>query len=220
MPMPVAWALQGPPGAPRPPLPPSGSQRSDRRDLDGGRGGRNPRGSAARCAAVEDSMGRRYTGGSPPVVPVRPRLYRRGRNPHWSIAGLSAVLPRSSALAVKDRQGQNEGLRISPIKERTKESLNDGERPKVKEKRKEVTVVEQSSSEEKDLTKEESTSEAESKREAKLKRKRIPNRRYSGPEWAYVVNDDWTDEFVSLSIENEEEEEIPIEKKSFMDSVD
>ncbi|KAJ1208679.1 hypothetical protein NDU88_004062 [Pleurodeles waltl] len=109
MPMPVAWALQGPPGAPRPPLPPSGSQRSDRRDLDGGRGGRNPRGGAASCAAVEDSMGRRYTGGSPPVVPVRPRLYRRGRNPHWSTAGLSAVLPRSSALAVKDRQGQNEG---------------------------------------------------------------------------------------------------------------
>ncbi|KAJ1206767.1 hypothetical protein NDU88_002167 [Pleurodeles waltl] len=116
--------------------------------------------------------------------------------------------------------GAKRRLSISPIKERTKESLNDGERPKVKEKRKEVTVVEQSSSEEKDLTKEESTSEAESKREAKLKRKRIPNRRYSGSEWAYGVNDDWTDEFVSLSIENEEEEEIPIEKKSFMDSVD
>ncbi|KAJ1168793.1 hypothetical protein NDU88_000707 [Pleurodeles waltl] len=108
MPMPVAWALQGPPGAPRPPLPPSGSRRSDRRDLDGGRGGRNPRGGAASCAAAEDSMGPRYTGGTPPVVPVRPRLYRRGRNPHWSTAGLSAVLPRSSALAVKDRQGQND----------------------------------------------------------------------------------------------------------------
>ncbi|KAJ1201040.1 hypothetical protein NDU88_004856 [Pleurodeles waltl] len=53
-------------------------------------------------------MGPRYTGGTPPVVPVRPRLYRRGRNPHWSTAGLSAVLPRSSALAVKDRQGQND----------------------------------------------------------------------------------------------------------------
>ncbi|KAJ1091132.1 hypothetical protein NDU88_004259 [Pleurodeles waltl] len=108
MPMPVAWALQGPPGAPRPPLPPSGSRRSDRRDLDGGRGGRNPLGGAASCAALEDSMGRRYTGGSPPVVPVRPRLYRRGRNPHWSTAGLLAVLLRSSALAVFDRQGQND----------------------------------------------------------------------------------------------------------------
>ncbi|KAJ1169550.1 hypothetical protein NDU88_001443 [Pleurodeles waltl] len=112
MPMPVAWALQGPPGAPRPPLPPSGSRRSDRRDLDGGRGGRNPRGGAASCAAAEDSMGPRYTGGTPPVVPVRPRLYRRGRNPHWSTAGLSAVLPRSSALAVKDRQGQNDHLSL------------------------------------------------------------------------------------------------------------
>ncbi|XP_069060098.1 neurofilament medium polypeptide-like [Pleurodeles waltl] len=116
--------------------------------------------------------------------------------------------------------GAKRRLSISPIKEKGKESLNEGGRPKVKEKRKEVTVVDQSSSEEKDLTKEESTSEAESKREAKLKRKRIPNRRYSGPEWAYAVNDDWTDEFVSLSIENEEEEEIPIEKKSFIDSVD
>ncbi|KAJ1162929.1 hypothetical protein NDU88_003393 [Pleurodeles waltl] len=116
--------------------------------------------------------------------------------------------------------GAKRRLSISPIKEKGKEGLNEGGRPKVKEKRKEVTVVEQSSSEEKDLAKEESASEAESKREAKLKRKRIPNRRYSGPEWAYAVNDDWTDEFVSLSIENEEEEEIPIEKKSFIDSVD
>ncbi|KAJ1124950.1 hypothetical protein NDU88_003394 [Pleurodeles waltl] len=116
--------------------------------------------------------------------------------------------------------GAKRRLSISPVKQRTGEGLNDGERPKVKEKRKEVSVVVPTSSEEKDLTKEESTSEAESKREAKLKRKRIPNRRYSGPEWAYAVNDDWTDEFVSLSIENEEEEEIPIEKKSFMDSVD
>ncbi|KAJ1089497.1 hypothetical protein NDU88_002648 [Pleurodeles waltl] len=93
MPMPVAWALQGPPGAPRPPLPPSGSRRSDRRDLDGGRGGRNPLG---------------FNGAA--VLPVRPRLYRRGRNPHWSTAGLLAVLPRSSALAVFDRQGQNDRL--------------------------------------------------------------------------------------------------------------
>ncbi|KAJ1177910.1 hypothetical protein NDU88_003162 [Pleurodeles waltl] len=116
--------------------------------------------------------------------------------------------------------GPKRRLSISPIKQRTEESLNEGGRPKVKEKRKEVIVGASSPNEEKDLTKEESTSEAESKREAKLKRKRIPNRRYSGPEWAYAVNDDWTDEFVSLSIENEEEEEIPIEKKSFMDSVD
>ncbi|KAJ1189940.1 hypothetical protein NDU88_006681 [Pleurodeles waltl] len=108
---------------------------------------------------------------------------------------------------------------ISPVKLRTRETLNDSEGPRVKEKRKEVSVVVPTSSEEKDLAKEESTSETESKRDAKLKRKRIPNRRYSGPEWAYVVNDDWTDEFVSLSLENEEEE-IPIEKKSFMDTID
>ncbi|KAJ1171254.1 hypothetical protein NDU88_003124 [Pleurodeles waltl] len=108
---------------------------------------------------------------------------------------------------------------ISPVKLRTREKLNDSEGPRVKEKRKEVSVVVPTSSEEKDLTREESTSETESKRDAKLKRKRIPNRRYSGPEWAYAVNDDWTDEFVSLSLENEEEE-IPIEKKSFMVTID
>ncbi|KAJ1185930.1 hypothetical protein NDU88_002716 [Pleurodeles waltl] len=108
--MPVAWALQGPPGAPRPPLPPSGSRRADRRELDGGRGGRNPLGGAASCAALEDSNGRRYTGGRPPVLPVRPRLYRRSRNAHWSTAGLSAVLPPPLALAVLYRQGHNEAL--------------------------------------------------------------------------------------------------------------
>ncbi|KAJ1197921.1 hypothetical protein NDU88_001765 [Pleurodeles waltl] len=127
--------------------------------------------------------------------------------------------PTEKIAGLSNGHGAKRRLSISPIKQRTKEKLNDGERPKVKEKRKEVTVVVPSSSEGKDLAKEESTSEAESKREAKLKRKMIPNRRYSGPEWAYVVHDDWTDEFGSLSLENEEEE-IPIEKKSFMDTVD
>ncbi|KAJ1105523.1 hypothetical protein NDU88_002929 [Pleurodeles waltl] len=119
----------------------------------------------------------------------------------------------SSGHGAKKRQS------ISPVKLKTREKLNDSEGPKVREKRREVSVVVPTSSEEKDLAKEESTSETESKRDAKLKRKRIPNRRYSSPEWAYAVNDDWTDEFVSLSLENEEEE-IPIEKKSFMDTVD
>ncbi|KAJ1093264.1 hypothetical protein NDU88_006369 [Pleurodeles waltl] len=108
---------------------------------------------------------------------------------------------------------------ISPVKLRTRETLNDSEGPRVKEKRKEVSVVVPTPSEEKDLGKEESTSEKESKRVAKLKRKRIPSRRYSGPEWAYVANNDWSDEFVSLSLENEEAE-LHFGSKSFMDSVD
>ncbi|KAJ1152234.1 hypothetical protein NDU88_005011 [Pleurodeles waltl] len=102
-------------GAPRPPLPPSGSRRANHRELDGGRGGRNPLGGAASCAALEDSKGRRYTGGRPPVLPVRPRLYRRGRNALGSTAGLSAVLPRSSNPAVIDRQGWNDPLSLLSV---------------------------------------------------------------------------------------------------------
>ncbi|KAJ1204870.1 hypothetical protein NDU88_000308 [Pleurodeles waltl] len=95
---------------------------------------------------------------------------------------------------------------ISPVKLRTREILNESEGPKLKEKRKEVSVAITTPSEEKDPAKEESTSERESKGDAKLKRKRIPSRRYSGPEWAYIATNDWSGEFLSLSLENEEAE--------------
>ncbi|KAJ1194149.1 hypothetical protein NDU88_003444 [Pleurodeles waltl] len=106
----------------------------------------------------------------------------------------------SSGPSAKRRQS------ISPVKLRIRETLNDSEGPRVKEKRKEVSDAIAAPSEEKDLAKEESNSEKESKRDAKLKRKRIPSRRFSGPEWAYLANNDWSDEFVSLSLENEEAE--------------
>ncbi|KAJ1161563.1 hypothetical protein NDU88_002047 [Pleurodeles waltl] len=117
-----------------------------------------------------------------------------GQTPSEEIAG------PPSGHSAKRRQS------ISPVKLRIRETLNDSEGPKVKEKRKEVSVAIPAPSEEKDLAKEESTSERESKRDAKLKRKRIPSKRYSGPEWAYLATNDWSDEFVSLSLENEEAE--------------
>ncbi|KAJ1197021.1 hypothetical protein NDU88_000884 [Pleurodeles waltl] len=130
-----------------------------------------------------------------------------GTSPSEGVAG------PSSGPSAKRRQS------ISPVKLRIRETSNDRAGPKMKEKIKEVSVIVPAPSEEKDLAKEESTSEKESKRDAKLKRKRIPSRRYSGPEWAYVANNDWSDEFVSLSLENEEAE-LHFGNKSFMDSVD
>ncbi|KAJ1173672.1 hypothetical protein NDU88_005498 [Pleurodeles waltl] len=80
---------------------------------------------------------------------------------------------------------------ISPVKSRSKEILNESEGPTLKEKRKEVAVAITTPSEEKDPAMEQGTSERESKGDAKLKRKRIPSRRYSGPEWAYIATNDW-----------------------------
>ncbi|KAJ1209515.1 hypothetical protein NDU88_004893 [Pleurodeles waltl] len=95
---------------------------------------------------------------------------------------------------------------LSAVKLRIREILNESEGPKLKEKRKEVSVAITTPSEEKDPAKEESTRERKSKGEAKLKSKRIPSRRYSIPEWAYIATNDWSDEFLSLSLENEEAE--------------
>ncbi|KAJ1157648.1 hypothetical protein NDU88_010353 [Pleurodeles waltl] len=102
--------------------------------------------------------------------------------------------------------GENSAKRrqsISPVKLRTREILNESEGPKLKEKRKEVSVAITTPSEEKDLAKEESTSERESKRDAKLKRIRIPSRRYSGPEWAYIA----TNRRIPISVLRNEEAE-------------
>ncbi|KAJ1091137.1 hypothetical protein NDU88_004264 [Pleurodeles waltl] len=70
VPMPLAWALQGPPGAPRQPIPPSCSWRENRQEQGGGMGCQNPHGGAASCAAMEDSNGQRKTGGRPPVFRI------------------------------------------------------------------------------------------------------------------------------------------------------
>ncbi|KAJ1176862.1 hypothetical protein NDU88_002129 [Pleurodeles waltl] len=100
--------------------------------------------------------------------------------------------------------GENNAKRRQSIS-KTKETLNENKWPKLKEKRKEVSII-TTSNEEQDTAKEQDISEKESKGDAKLKRKRIPSRRYSGPEWAYTATNDWSDEFLSLSLENEEAE--------------
>ncbi|KAJ1205800.1 hypothetical protein NDU88_001226 [Pleurodeles waltl] len=100
VPMPLAWALQGPPGAPRHPIPPSCSWRANRQEQDGGMRCQNPHGGAASCATMADSHGQRKVGGTPPAFRFWPRLYRRGQNARRCTASLLAVLPPTSALAV------------------------------------------------------------------------------------------------------------------------
>ncbi|XP_069094025.1 neurofilament medium polypeptide-like [Pleurodeles waltl] len=124
-------------------------------------------------------------------------------------AGQSEIVQPLPEL-VAGPSGENSAKRrqsISPVGSKTKEILKEGEEPKLKEKRKEVSVAITSPSEEKDTAKEQDVSKRESKGDAKLKRKRIPSRRYSGPEWAYTATNDWSDEFLSLSLENEEAEQ-------------
>ncbi|KAJ1162966.1 hypothetical protein NDU88_003430 [Pleurodeles waltl] len=111
--MPVAWAVQGPPGAPRHPFPPSWFWRWTPPETGWQEGGRNPHGGAASSAAMAGSLGQRETSGKPPAPLFRPRLYRRGQNRPGSTASLLAVLPPHSATAVMDRQGQNDPHGIS-----------------------------------------------------------------------------------------------------------
>ncbi|KAJ1211220.1 hypothetical protein NDU88_006581, partial [Pleurodeles waltl] len=98
-------------------------------------------------------------------------------------AGQSEIIQPLPEL-VAGPSGENSAKRrqsISPVGSKTKEILEEGEGPKLKEKRKEVSVAITSPSEEKDTAKEQDVSKRESKGDAKLKRKRIQSRRYSGP---------------------------------------
>ncbi|KAJ1090175.1 hypothetical protein NDU88_003310 [Pleurodeles waltl] len=120
----------------------------------------------------------------------------------------SEIVPNLSE-PVAGPSGENNAKQrqsISPLKSKTKETLNENEGPNLKEKRKEVSFI-TTLNEEKDTAKEQDISERESKGDAKLKRKRIPSRRHFGPEWAYTATNDWSDEFLSLSLENEEAEQ-------------
>ncbi|KAJ1164638.1 hypothetical protein NDU88_005073 [Pleurodeles waltl] len=74
------------------------------------------------------------------------------------------VAGRSSENNAKRRQS------ISPVKSKTKETLNEDKRPDSKEKRKEVSII-TTLNEEKDTAKEQDISEGESKGDAKFKRK-------------------------------------------------
>ncbi|KAJ1170007.1 hypothetical protein NDU88_001888 [Pleurodeles waltl] len=67
LPMPVAWAVQGPPGAPRQPFLPSWFWQWTPPETGWREGGRNPHGGAASSAAMADTLGQRETGGKPPA---------------------------------------------------------------------------------------------------------------------------------------------------------
>ncbi|KAJ1098274.1 hypothetical protein NDU88_003390, partial [Pleurodeles waltl] len=46
-------------------------------------------------------------------------------------------------------------------------------------------------------------SEGELQGDCKLKRKRIANRRYAGPEWAYATSAEWQQEFLAFCFDRE-----------------
>ncbi|KAJ1112517.1 hypothetical protein NDU88_000781 [Pleurodeles waltl] len=57
--------------------------------------------------------------------------------------------------------------------------------------------------EEGDTSRVEDLSEGEQQGERKLKRKRIANRRYTGPEWAYATTSEWQQEFLAFCFDPE-----------------
>ncbi|KAJ1084705.1 hypothetical protein NDU88_004851 [Pleurodeles waltl] len=60
----------------------------------------------------------------------------------------------------------------------------------------EKVVPSETIEEEVDTTKKEDLSEGKLQSERKLKRKRVANRRYAGPEWAYATSAEWQQEFL------------------------
>ncbi|KAJ1213956.1 hypothetical protein NDU88_001585 [Pleurodeles waltl] len=73
VPMPLALALQGPPGAPRHPIPSSCSWRANRQEQDGGMGCRNPIGKLRRHGGfLRAAENRRETAGFPFLTAAKP----------------------------------------------------------------------------------------------------------------------------------------------------
>ncbi|KAJ1176429.1 hypothetical protein NDU88_001710 [Pleurodeles waltl] len=64
-------------------------------------------------------------------------------------------------------------------------------------------VIDERIEEEVDTTRKEDLSEGELQGDRKLKRKRIANRRYAGPEWAYATSAEWQQEFLAFCFDRE-----------------
>ncbi|KAJ1107460.1 hypothetical protein NDU88_004850 [Pleurodeles waltl] len=68
---------------------------------------------------------------------------------------------------------------------------------------KEKVVLNETIEEEIDTTRKEDLSEGELQGDRKLKRKRVANRRYAGPEWAYATSAEWQQEFLAFCFDRE-----------------
>ncbi|KAJ1110290.1 hypothetical protein NDU88_007643 [Pleurodeles waltl] len=64
-------------------------------------------------------------------------------------------------------------------------------------------VVEDAIEEEVDTTRRKDLSEGELQGDRKLKRKRVANRRYVGPEWAYAMSAEWEQDFLAFCFDRE-----------------
>ncbi|KAJ1156040.1 hypothetical protein NDU88_008765 [Pleurodeles waltl] len=73
----------------------------------------------------------------------------------------------------------------------------DKSHPKIREVSNDTIIEESDTSQADDL------SEGEQQGEQRLKRKRIANRRYTGPEWAYATTSEWQQEFLAFCLDRE-----------------
>ncbi|KAJ1090458.1 hypothetical protein NDU88_003590 [Pleurodeles waltl] len=85
---------------------------------------------------------------------------------------------------------------------KTREILKGDKWPELQVKRGEV-VVKDAIEEEVDTTRREDLSEGELQGDCKLKRKRVANRRYAGPKWAYATTAEWQQEFLAFCFDRE-----------------
>ncbi|KAJ1175487.1 hypothetical protein NDU88_000775 [Pleurodeles waltl] len=105
-----------------------------------------------------------------------------------------------------------------PSRENTIESEEGDELPEERSKTREIlkgdrwpesqvtkgkVVVDDTIEEEVDTTRKEDLSEGELQGDRKLKRKRVVNRRYAGPEWAYATSAEWQQEFLAFCFDRE-----------------
>ncbi|KAJ1209417.1 hypothetical protein NDU88_004795 [Pleurodeles waltl] len=97
---------------------------------------------------------------------------------------------------------QEEGIEQQPEKPNSKRTLRGGKWPELPTEKGKV-VINETIEEEVDTTRKEDLSEGELQGDRKLKRKRIANRRYAGPEWAYATSAEWQQDFLAFCFVHE-----------------
>ncbi|KAJ1157835.1 hypothetical protein NDU88_010532 [Pleurodeles waltl] len=108
-------------------------------------------------------------------------------------------------IAVPSRENTiepEEGEELPQERSKTRETLKGDKWPELQVKKGKV-VVEDAIEEGVDTTRREDLSEGELQGYRKLKRKRVANRRYVGPEWAYTTSAEWQQEFLVFCFDRE-----------------
>ncbi|KAJ1217587.1 hypothetical protein NDU88_005181 [Pleurodeles waltl] len=95
-----------------------------------------------------------------------------------------------------------EGDKLPQGRSKTRETLKGDKWPELQVTTGKV-FVKDAIEEEVDTTRREDLSEGELQGDRKLKRKRVANRRYAGPEWAYATSAEWQQEFLAFCFDRE-----------------